>query len=219
MVDTDLVREVERLGFERQFIIESLRSRQQNKATVAYHLLADNRHRMPSSAYLKEEMTEGRDIGSYPSAGMGSQRSSGSLQPAPRIVVERKWRLGMRTRCHPGHLVQELCRVMRANNVSYKMGKTPYNVRCRVEMYSSDSKNDADTSMMLDDETSETSMRDMEDGTAVTPTRNAQIEVIKFEFQVYRTREGEYTLDVQRLEGSLLMFLSLSSELMSALQC
>eukprot|EP00889_Picochlorum_renovo_P006864 jgi/Picre1/33894/NNA_001373.t1 len=219
MVDTDLVREVERLGFERQFIIESLRSRQQNKATVAYHLLADNRHRMPSSAYLKEEMTEGRDIGSYPSAGMGSQRSSGSLQPAPRIVVERKWRLGMRTRCHPGHLVQELCRVMRANNVSYKMGKTPYNVKCRVEMYSSDSKNDADTSMMVDDETSETSMRDMDDGTAVTPTRNAQIEVIKFEFQVYRTREGEYTLDVQRLEGSLLMFLSLSSELMSALQC
>lgn len=219
MVDTDLVREVERLGFERQFIIESLRSRQQNKATVAYHLLADNRQRLPSSAYLKEEMTEGKDGGSYPSARMGSQRSSGSLQPAPRIVVERKWRLGMRTRCHPGHLVQELCRVMRANNVAYKMGKTPYNIKCRVEMYAGGSKGDTDMSMMVDDSMSETSMRDTDDGPGALATKTTQIEVIKFEFQVYRTREGEYTLDVQRLEGSLLMFLSLSSELMSALQC
>ena len=92
VVDTELVREVERLGFERQFIIDSLRSRYQNKATVAYHLLADNRHRMPSSAYLKEEMTEGRENPAYPSGVMGSHRSAGSLQPSPRLVVERKWR-------------------------------------------------------------------------------------------------------------------------------
>ena len=42
-------------------------------------------------------------------------------------------------------------------------------------------------------------------------------EVVKFEFQVYRGREGEYTLDVQRLEGNLLTFLSLTSDLMAAL--
>jgi len=41
--------------------------------------------------------------------------------------------------------------------------------------------------------------------------------MIKFEFQVYRSREGEYTLDVQRLEGNLLTFLSLTSDLMAAL--
>ena len=42
-------------------------------------------------------------------------------------------------------------------------------------------------------------------------------EVVKFEFQVYRGREGEYTLDVQRLEGNLVTFLSLTSDLMAAL--
>ena len=207
MVDADLVREVERLGFEHQFIIESLRSRQQNKATVAYHLLADNRHRMPSSAYLKEEMTEGKDmLGSYPSGPLGSRRSSGNLQPAPRLVVDRKWRLGLRTRCHPGHLIQALCRVMASFNISYKKGKVPYNLKCMVEIATGDDGESDDTSMMIDD--------------SVPEKRDASTwstEVIKFEFQVYRTREGEYTLDVQRLEGNLLLFLSITSDLMTSL--
>jgi 5'-AMP-activated protein kinase catalytic alpha subunit len=207
MVDSDLVREVERLGFEHSFIIESLRSRQQNKATVAYHLLADNRHRMPSSTYLKEEMTEGKDPnGQYPSrsTGLGS-RSSGTLLSASRIVVDRKWRLGMRTRCHPGHLVQALCRVMREYGIVYKKGRVPYNLKCYAEVECGDGdggrrESGDDESMMVDG-------REGVDST----------EMIKFEFQVYRSREGEYTLDVQRLEGNLLTFLSLTSDLMAAL--
>ena len=110
-VDEDILREVVRLGFTRDFVTDSLKTRQQNKvwaggggdaagrlstgcapgrrrglvdtagdaaralrlltvlpslrlpallpqASVAYYLMADNRRRMPSSAYLKEEMTE-----------------------------------------------------------------------------------------------------------------------------------------------------------------
>ena len=35
---------------------------------MAYYLMADNRRRMPSSAYLKEEMTEATDVSlQYPS--------------------------------------------------------------------------------------------------------------------------------------------------------
>ena len=39
------------------------------QATVAYHLIADNKRRMPSSAYLKAEMTEAKDAAQqlYPS--------------------------------------------------------------------------------------------------------------------------------------------------------
>ena len=204
VVDSDLVREVERLGFEHSFVVESLRSRQQNKATVAYHLLADNRHRMPSSTYLKEEMTEGKgnDGSQYGSraggVGVGA-RSSGALLSAPRIVVDRKWRLGMRTRCHPGHLVQALCRVMQEYGVSYKKGKAPYNLKCRAEIAMQ--ADGDDESMMVD-------------GGGGGSGRTEQV---KFEFQVYRGREGEYTLDVQRLEGNLLTFLSLTSDLMAAL--
>ena len=109
------MREVVKLGFARDYIMDSVRNRAQNKvrgqgvcggggcacvhvvgglgasatvlccartrsrpkcpltpaplppclasqAAVAYHLLADNRRRMPSSAYLKEEMTEAGDV-------------------------------------------------------------------------------------------------------------------------------------------------------------
>ena len=65
-----------------------------------------------------------------------------------------------------------------------------------------------DESMMVDDSRDD----------RVSGGRGAHTEVIKFEFQVYRGREGEYTLDVQRLEGNLLTFLSLTSDLMAALQ-
>lgn len=42
---------------------------------MAYYLMADNRRRMPSSAYLKEEMTEATDVNlQYPSGKRGCWR-------------------------------------------------------------------------------------------------------------------------------------------------
>jgi hypothetical protein len=41
--------QVVRLGFDREHLVSSLRSHQQNNATVTYWLLLDNRRRMPSS--------------------------------------------------------------------------------------------------------------------------------------------------------------------------
>ena len=44
------------------------------QASVAYYLMADNRRRMPSSAYLNEEMTEATDAHTqYPSGGWAAQ--------------------------------------------------------------------------------------------------------------------------------------------------
>ena len=48
------------------------------QASVAYYLMADNRRRMPSSAYLKEEMTEATDAHmQYPSGGRVGGRGPG----------------------------------------------------------------------------------------------------------------------------------------------
>jgi hypothetical protein len=47
-----------RLGFDRTKLVESIRTRQQNEATVTYWLLLDNRRRMPSSGYLAHELSE-----------------------------------------------------------------------------------------------------------------------------------------------------------------
>lgn len=48
------------------------------QASVAYYLMADNRRRMPSSAYLKEEMTEATDPGlaAFPSGAPSWCRAS-----------------------------------------------------------------------------------------------------------------------------------------------
>ncbi len=53
-----------------------------SQASVAYYLMADNRRRMPSSAYLKEEMTEATDPGlaAFPSGVCG-----------PAYLVGRAW--------------------------------------------------------------------------------------------------------------------------------
>jgi hypothetical protein len=50
--------QVVRLGFDRTKLVDSIRTRQQNEATVTYWLLLDNRRRMPSSGYLAHELSE-----------------------------------------------------------------------------------------------------------------------------------------------------------------
>lgn len=42
-IDEEIVGEVVRLGFDREQLLDGLRSRQANKATVTYYLMSDNR--------------------------------------------------------------------------------------------------------------------------------------------------------------------------------
>lgn len=142
-IDEDILREVVRLGFTRDFVAESLKTRQQNKASVAYYLMADNRRRMPSSAYLKEEMTEATDVNlQYPSGMMATSRSNASLQPAPRLVVERRWRLGLSSRAHPSSIMQELYRTLQYCGVAWKKNG-PYNLKCRAVLHLQPSGHDS----------------------------------------------------------------------------
>ncbi|KIY91236.1 5'-AMP-activated protein kinase, catalytic alpha subunit [Monoraphidium neglectum] len=65
-IDNEILAEAVRLGFDRDDVIESLRARRQDKATVAYYLLADNRRHAPNSSYLSGEMVGdlgGLDLG------------------------------------------------------------------------------------------------------------------------------------------------------------
>lgn len=217
-VDDEIVKEVERLGFKREFVLESLKQRQQNKATVAYHLMADNRRRMPSSAYLKEEMTEDLRQGTPAPLGLAAVRSAGSLQPSPRLVVERRWRLGLGSRSHPGTIMHALHQALAACGISWKKGG-PYNARCRAVVVLKASVNDDESRGELQRQGSgidDDAMMEEEDGVKSPQSeggRQKEIE-IKFECQLYKVRDGEYALDVQRLSGNLLQFMCLASELL-----
>lgn len=157
-IDGELVAETTRLGFDKEELLESLRSRQQNKGTVTYYLLADNRHQAPNGGYLSGEMLEGPSTpgipmgGSHQGAAGGfsnpgaapgghaggalqhpSMRSGGSSSgglPQQRVLAERRWRLGVAARGNPSALMTELYRVLQANKVSWKKGG-PYNLKCR----------------------------------------------------------------------------------------
>ena len=65
-----LIPQVVRLGFEKEALIESIRSRLQNKATVTYYLLVDNRRGVHNSSYLREALNEGSH--SHGPGGVGS---------------------------------------------------------------------------------------------------------------------------------------------------
>ncbi|KAF7820508.1 SNF1-related protein kinase catalytic subunit alpha KIN10 [Senna tora] len=56
-IDEEILQEVVNMGFDRNQLVESLRNRMQNEATVAYYLLLDNRFRV-SSGYLGAEFQE-----------------------------------------------------------------------------------------------------------------------------------------------------------------
>ena len=58
-IDEEMLAETSRLGFDRELLVDSIRTRAQNKATVTYYLLCDNRRKLPSSGYLRSELSEG----------------------------------------------------------------------------------------------------------------------------------------------------------------
>ncbi|KAG2452015.1 hypothetical protein HYH02_003056 [Chlamydomonas schloesseri] len=146
-IDEEILEEVVRLGFDRDGLLDALRSRTANKATVTYYLMTDNRRKMPSSGYLSADMAEGSTGAAMAAAGMSLMPSAGAAAsasvaaaagggggggtPQQRLVAERRWRLGVHARGHPSALMAELYRVMQLNGVAWKK-VGPYALKCRA---------------------------------------------------------------------------------------
>ncbi|GAB4817310.1 hypothetical protein N2152v2_004356 [Parachlorella kessleri] len=279
--DEDIIRDAVKLGFTRDHMIESLRRREQNKvrraarrrqqrelrATVTYYLMADNRRRMPSSAYLKEEMTEAGEMQQlqHPSGMMSPSRSSSSLQPAPRLVVERRWRLGLSSRAHPSTIMQEVYRGLHQLGVHWKKNGA-YNVKCRAVLLlrppaapapqgaseqgapagggasmadepmvgQQDSMSGGDPLQLFDRMDSDqpptplaaprgggglsAALADAGAPGGAAGGGGLEEAEIKFEVQLYKVRDQEYILDLQRLSGGLFLYMDLCGNLLSTLR-
>jgi len=243
-IDDEVVVEVARLGFEREMLLDSLRTQQQNKATVTYWLMCDNRRRLPSSGYLNAEMPEaaamalaGGAVLGQPhggAAGLGasaltgaSSTSSGPL--TQRVVAERKWRLGVHARGHPSTLMAELYRVLQVAGVAWKkLG--PYNLKCR-KMLQLPVRRSATMSDADDDERLEGmelnapsppgegeggdagNSGDIGEGEGAISGSGAM--ELKFELQMYKAKDDEYMIDVQRLVGDMQMCAEVTSRLLA----
>lgn len=208
-IDEAILQEVVKMGFEKNQLVESLHNRIQNEATVAYYLLLDNRFRS-TSGYLGAEFQESMECG-FSRVGTCDMTTSAI---SPRISgymdlqgvglrsqfsTERKWALGLQSRAHPREIMMEVLKALQELNVSWKkIGH--YNMKCRwmpgfFHRYSDESD------IIGNDDVAASAAY-----------------IVKFEVQLYKTREEKYLLDLQRVNGPQLLFLDLCAAFLAQLR-
>ncbi|XP_064943300.1 SNF1-related protein kinase catalytic subunit alpha KIN10-like [Musa acuminata AAA Group] len=220
-IDEDILQEVIKMGFDKNQLVESLHSRIQNEATVSYYLLLDNRFRA-TSGYLGDDFQETMDGGF---SRMGSSETPAiahrfsvymdqqGIGLRPHFPVERKWALGLQSRAHPREIMTEVLKALQELNVCWKkIGH--YNLKCRFIPGISDH-----AESMLDN--SRHANHSFSDDSAIVESDDVagkESSTVKFEIQLYKTREDKYLLDLQRVSGPHLLFLDLCAALLAQLR-
>ncbi|WJX75266.1 SNF1-related protein kinase catalytic subunit alpha kin10 [Trifolium repens] len=210
-IDEEILQEVVNMGFDRNQLIESLRHRIQNQGTVTYYLILDNRIRV-SSSYLGAEYQESMDssfIQMHPNEVAGHRIPGYMDYPRaglrPQLPVERKWALGLTSKDHPREIMTGVLIALQKLNVCWKkIGH--YNMKCRWD------------AGILGHQ--EGTMNNAAHNNHYFSDDSGIIEnvAVKFELQLYKTREEKYLLDLQRVHGSEFLFLDLCAAFLSQLR-
>ncbi|CAD5190180.1 unnamed protein product [Musa acuminata subsp. malaccensis] len=220
-IDEDILQEVIKMGFDKNQLVESLHSRIQNEATVSYYLLLDNRFRA-TSGYLGDDFQETMDGGF---SRMGSSETPAiahrfsvymdqlGIGLRSHFPVERKWALGLQSRAHPREIMTEVLKALQELNVCWKkIGH--YNLKCRfIPGISDHAESMLDNSLHVNHSFSDDSAIVESDDVA-----GKESSTVKFEIQLYKTREDKYLLDLQRVSGPHLLFLDLCAALLAQLR-
>lgn len=129
-----------------------------------------------------------------------------------QFPYDRKWALGLQSRAHPREVMNEVLRALQELNVGWKkIGH--YNMKC---MWSPGIPGQhgvmINNSMHSNHYFGDDSCVTEKEGVATVPA------VVKFEVQLYKTREDKYLLDLQRIEGPQLLFLDLCAAFLTQLR-
>mmetsp|Transcript_17046 Transcript_17046/g.51163 ORF Transcript_17046/g.51163 Transcript_17046/m.51163 type:complete len:249 (-) Transcript_17046:1726-2472(-) len=247
-----MLAETVRMGFDREQLVESIRSRAQNKATVTYYLMCDNR-RPGHGQYLRSELSEAQGtLAPQPTSSShvaGLPASAPVAAPQQRLMAERRWRLGVHARGHPSALMAELYRLLQSQGICWKK-MAPYNLKCRKAvrlppMRSSSMSDDAvpdddglvgDTHMDLgggsphsqpagaggkhaEPHLSGLQLHEKGGGGVGANEGNEPGElVLKFECQMYKSRDDEYLIDMQRLSGDAFVFMETVTRILTEMR-
>ncbi|KAL3844641.1 hypothetical protein ACJIZ3_002044 [Penstemon smallii] len=221
-IDEDILQEVIKMGFDRNALVDSIQNRVQNEGTVTYYLLLDNRFRV-SSGYLGAEFQETMEFGysrmnpSETTASPVGQRLLGAIDyqqfGGGHFQNDRKWALGLQSRAHPREIMTEVLKALQELNVYWKkIGH--YNMKCRwtpgIPGHHEGMLNNSmhDHNYYFGDESAI-----IEHDISSSPQN-----VIKFEVQLYKTREDKYLLDLQRVHGPQFLFLELCAAFLAQLR-
>ncbi|ONK79804.1 uncharacterized protein A4U43_C01F10240 [Asparagus officinalis] len=222
-IDEEILQEVIKMGFEKNQLIESLHNRIQNEGTVAYYLLLDNRFRS-TTGYLGAEFQETMETGlsrmnsgdaptsaiAHRLPGYMDHQNMGTRPPFPG---ERKWALGLQSRAHPREIMTEVLKALQDLNVCWKkIGH--YNMKCRWLPACNGNSNGMLNSPMHANHGFGDESTIVESDDAIGKSANA----VKFEVQLYKTREDKYLLDLQRVNGPQLLFLDLCAAFLAQLR-
>ncbi|KAK4393144.1 SNF1-related protein kinase catalytic subunit alpha KIN10 [Sesamum angolense] len=213
-------KEVIKMGFDRTALVDSLRNRVQNEGTVTYYLLLDNRFRV-SNGYLGAEFKETMEFGynrnmSETVASPVGQRFPGVIDyqqfGGRQFPADRKWALGLQSRAHPREIMTEVLKALQELNVSWKkIGQ--YNMKCRWAPCSPSHHEGMLNNSMHDNNYFGDESAIIENDGNVRPQN-----VVKFEVQLYKTREDKYLLDLQRVQGPQFLFLDLCAAFLAQLR-
>ena len=190
-VDEEVIKEVARLGFDRDSVIESLKWRIPDKAVVTYYLILDNRQQ-PDVGYMGAPADINEIIPSVQMGTGGGGHWTGGLQRRPsaaaaalmqqRIFAERHWTLGTQSRKTPAKIMESIYSALVQTKASWKkIG--PYVLKATYAMGSG-----------FENEISGSAM--------------------KIEIQVYKLKEDYWQIDIQKLSGGVLQYLDLCSSLL-----
>lgn len=220
-IDEDIFKEIVRMGFDRDQLIESLRNRVQNEGTVAYYLLLDNRFRTTSGylgAEFQVESTKYNHMLANDAAPPVSHRphsEHGGIGLRVQFPSERKWALGLQSRAHPREIMMEVLKALQELNVRWKkIGQ--YNMRCRWIPGILEVKQD-----ILNNYVHNSSGGFFENEFSITEgdgMSKLSHGIVKFELQLYKTREEKYLLDLQRVLGPQFLFLDLCAAFLAQLR-
>ena len=246
-VDAETLEMVVNLGFEREHVVDALRHQLRNKATVAYFLLLDNRRNL-FGGYLGAEFeagelaaAQGGGVGGADHNQLGGAGGKGAAvgprRPSQvqahlmqqRLVAEQRWMLGSTTQMSPAEVMNEIFRVLRSMNVSWKkLG--PYNLKCLYKMAAAAAAS-AGVEVSVDDggesmdvgEDLEGGMKGAAADNAINSggghnNNNGKETQVKFEIQVYKMKDDRYMIDFQRMDGGVMTCMDAAASLMKNLR-
>jgi 5'-AMP-activated protein kinase catalytic alpha subunit len=122
------------------------------------------------------------------------------------FAAERKWALGLQSRAHPREIITEVLKALQELNVCWKkIGH--YNMKCRWSPGSLES-------MMHNGHSFGAESTIIEADDLIEKSNHT----VKFEIQLYKTRDEKYLLDLQRVSGPQLLFLDLCSAFLTQLR-
>ncbi|XP_068662712.1 SNF1-related protein kinase catalytic subunit alpha KIN10-like isoform X2 [Aristolochia californica] len=206
-IDGEILRVVVDIGFDRSQVIESLQNKLENQATVTYYLLWDNRFHF-SSGFLRAEFEDSSLNNLTPSITSHSSERHGFVDYQDKcsssiLQAEEKWALGLQSQAPPCEIMTEVLKALQSLNVCWKkIGH--YTMKCKwlrqIPLHNG---------QILKDEAAV-----FEDSKPCILSNTT----VKFEIQLYKAMDENYLLDLQRLNGSPLLFLEMCAAFLAQLQ-